>query len=65
MSNTKGPIKLFVPLPFWFCNDISRALPLISLQYTDIQISIKFREFSQLWFTTRSLSATQGIQKVH
>lgn len=53
-ASIKGPLKLFVPLPFWFCNDISRALPLISLQYTDVQIVFKFRPFNKLWFTDRS-----------
>ena len=43
-------VKLFIPLPFWFCNDISRSLPLISLQYSDIQICVKFRKFNELWF---------------
>jgi hypothetical protein len=59
-TDTKGPLKMFIPLPFWFCNDISRALPLISLQYSEVQITFKFREFSELWFTTREIGSTQG-----
>jgi len=62
-DNTReGPLKLFVPLPFWFCNDVSRALPLISLQYTDVQIVFKFREFNKMWFTDRDTNATPDSQ---
>lgn len=49
-ATQQNSLSLFIPFPFWFCNDISRSLPLIALQYSDIKINIKFREFSQLWF---------------
>jgi hypothetical protein len=34
----------YLPLPFWFGEDIGNALPLIALQYSDITISVKLRE---------------------
>ena len=39
-SNTN---KLFIPLKFWFNNNIGLALPLLALQYNDIKIEIKFK----------------------
>lgn len=38
-----GPLHLFVPLRFWFCNNVGLALPLIALQSTPIRVYIKFR----------------------
>ena len=29
---------LYIPLKFWFCNSLEKALPIISLQYHDIEI---------------------------
>ena len=53
-----GALKLFVPLPFWFCRDVSRSLPLISMQYTDVKVTIKFRPFNKL-YNLRSLTAAE------
>jgi len=33
---------VYIPLPFWFCKDYSQALPLISMQYQEVQIEIEF-----------------------
>ena len=48
-TNT-GVNKLLVPLPFWFCRSIERALPLISMQYTDVKIIVQFKSFDKCWF---------------
>lgn len=45
-----GALKLLIPLPFWFCRSIEKALPLIAMQYTDIKIIIQFRPFDKCWF---------------
>jgi hypothetical protein len=34
---------LYVPIPFWFLNNYGLSIPLIALQFNDIQIKIKFR----------------------
>lgn len=34
---------LYIPLPFWFQNNYGLAVPLIALQFNNIQIKIKFR----------------------
>ena len=55
-STQTGALKLFIPLPFWFCNDISRSLPLIAMQYTDIKLTVKFRPYTEM-YNLRSLTA--------
>ena len=42
---------LLVPLPFWFTKDVSQALPLVSLQYTTIEIEIDFRPVTDLLYS--------------
>jgi hypothetical protein len=60
-------LKLLVPLPFWFCRSFERALPLISMQYTDVKIVIQFKQFDQCWFklTTDSPDSTLSIGKAN
>ena len=45
---TKPKTILYVPLVFWFNRFNGQALPLISLQYHDVQLGLKIRKFSQL-----------------
>jgi hypothetical protein len=42
---------VLVPLPFWFGKDISQAIPLISLQYTTIEVEIEFRPLTDLLYS--------------
>ena len=37
--------RLMIPLPFWFCNNPSQAIPLIALQYSEVVLNIKFKNF--------------------
>jgi hypothetical protein len=48
-TSVTGNLTLFIPLQFWFCRNPGLALPLIALQYHDIKIIVKFRNFNQLW----------------
>ena len=41
---------LYIPLLFWFNRHNGQALPLISMQYHDIQIGLKVRKFSKLFY---------------
>lgn len=50
-------MELYVPLNFWFCRNIGLALPLIALQYHEVELVIKFRPFSQCWVTNRENTA--------
>ena len=42
----------FVPLNFWFCEDVGSSLPYTALQYSDIEIKIKLKECDKLWVTS-------------
>lgn len=41
--------KIYVPLNFWFNRDTAYALPLISLQYNDVEITMETRPFAELY----------------
>jgi hypothetical protein len=57
-----GNLKLYVPLRFWFCNNIGLSLPLVALQAHPVRILIKMRPLSMLWYRdTLSLSPTQPL----
>ena len=43
-------LKLLIPIPFWFCRSIEKALPLISMQYTDIKLVFQFKSFDKCWY---------------
>ncbi len=45
---TKPKTILYIPLIFWFNRFNGQALPLVSLQYHDVQIGVKLRKFSQV-----------------
>ena len=46
----KPQTVLYIPLIFWFNRHNGQALPLIAMQYHDIQIGIKIRKFSKLFY---------------
>ena len=41
-----------VPLAFWFSNDISNSIPLVALQYSEVEIRIKFKDFDKSWISS-------------
>ena len=36
---------IYIPLKFFFCNDITKALPVLALEYHEIEIELKLREW--------------------
>ena len=46
-----GPIKLYVPLRFWFCKNPGQYLPLLALQYHPIRINLKLKPLQSLFFS--------------
>ena len=40
---------VYVPLPFWFSESISKALPLVGLQYHECEIQITLRPIQELY----------------
>jgi hypothetical protein len=45
---------LVIPLHFWFCEDIGTALPLVALQYSEVEIVVEFASIYDL-FTIRDV----------
>jgi hypothetical protein len=48
---------LVIPLHFWFCEDIGTALPLVALQYSEVEIVVEFTSIYDL-FTVRDVRDT-------
>ncbi|MCJ7636056.1 MAG: hypothetical protein MUO21_01050, partial [Nitrososphaeraceae archaeon] len=46
----KPKYRLKIPLQFWFCKFSGLALPLISLEYQNVSLHIKFRKFQELCY---------------
>ncbi len=46
-----GPLKLYVPLHFWFCKNPGLYLPLLALQYHPVRINITFRPLQQMFWS--------------
>jgi hypothetical protein len=51
-----APVKVTVPLRFWFCNLIGAALPLIALQAHPVRIIMHLRRFQDLWWSPTETS---------
>jgi len=47
-SNARHPRTLYVPLGFWFNKNPGLALPLIALQYHEVEIKVEFEELDKL-----------------
>jgi hypothetical protein len=50
-TTQQGPLKLFVPINFWFCRNVGLALPLISLQSMPIRILIKLKNGNDMVYS--------------
>jgi hypothetical protein len=46
-----GPLKLYVPLHFWFNKNPGLYLPLLALQYHPVRINITFRPLQEMFWT--------------
>lgn len=60
--NPSNPTPLFFPLQFWFCKDWQSALPLIALQYHDVELRITWNTNSANWAATIPGSSTTYSQ---
>lgn len=41
--------RIYVPLMFWFNREMGSALPLVSLQYSEVELTIELRPWAQLY----------------
>ena len=47
-----------IPLNFWFSGDVGQAIPLVALQYSEVEFRIKFRKFDELWVSSNGVAPT-------
>ena len=52
-----------VPINFWFCKDIGLSIPLVALQYHDVEITLKLRKLNEL-FISETGNLPQGNFKI-
>jgi len=54
--------QLIVPLHFWFCEDVGSALPLVSMQNTEVYINVTLRPLNRLYtvIDVKPISPTYG-----
>ena len=53
-TDTTPSITLYVPLRFWFNRNVGLALPLIALQYHDIQINLNLANVQDCYWASHS-----------
>jgi hypothetical protein len=53
-----GPLKLYIPLRFWFCKNPGLALPLIALQYHPVRINLTLAPLNNLFYSSALTSPT-------
>jgi hypothetical protein len=51
-----GPLKLYIPLQFWFNKNPGLYLPLLALQYHPVRINITLRPLQQLFYSGELIS---------
>lgn len=60
-NSQSGELNLFIPLPFWFCRELSQTLPMISLGYSDITLEIEFRPLNECLYSGGLRSNLGGL----
>jgi hypothetical protein len=53
--------KIYVPLTFWFNRDVGNALPLVSLQYSEVEVTIVLRPWIQLYKVFYNIGGNQDF----
>lgn len=56
-------LKLYIPLKFWFCKKPALSLPLIALQYHDVEIRIRTRSINSLINTNINTTTITPVTK--
>ena len=63
-----GPFTVYIPFQFWFCRNMGLSLPLIALQYHQVDLEVNFRTLQQLYtfgantYYTATSNGTQYLQ---
>lgn len=62
-DNIKNECDIYVPIPFWFSRFIGLSLPLISLQYSDIIVRVKLRNFREVCYSDYDIDNLNNLNK--
>jgi len=60
----KPTYELSIPLQFWFCRHSGLALPLVALQYHDVQMEVKFRRVIDCCYIDETATLFDKIKMV-
>ena len=63
-NNLSNPLIFVVPIPFWFSYDMAEAIPYVALQYSDIDVKVKFKDFDNLYIRSNNNITPQGNYKI-
>lgn len=55
--------KIYVPLPFWFTQNPGLALPLLALQYTDMEVYVDLRPINDLFTVIETDNTSPNFNK--
>tara|TARA_B110001469_G_scaffold64555_1_gene61822 strand:- start:4703 stop:6001 length:1299 start_codon:yes stop_codon:yes gene_type:complete len=61
VNDNDKAMRLYVPLEFWFCRNIGSSLPLVSMQYHDVEIQVEFRKFSECYYQSSEIPTPVSI----
>ena len=61
--HNQGAMELRIPLKFWFCRNIGLALPIIALQYHEVNIIVAFKKFAYIFNKISNLSYDDYIKQ--
>ena len=66
-TSLSGQQVILVPLPFWFTKDVSQALPLVSMQYSTVEVEVEFKPIQDLLYSgdnKSTLSSTLNLSNL-
>ena len=63
-SNKKKSCNLYIPLNFWFCTDSGHALPLVAMNYTEIDLNLSLKKLEDVaYWSSLSIFKKKPILK--
>jgi hypothetical protein len=60
-SNIAPELQLYIPLKFYFNRNIGSAVPIVALQYHDIELKFQFRKLAELLVSDKKLNTNDSI----
>ena len=61
----RNKMNLFIPLPFWFTQNLGSSLPLVALQHHDIIVNVYLRPFSESIFSENDTDTASSVEIIN